>query len=56
MCLVGSPLEVAQVVNPTEDQINAVHQQYIDHLVSLFEAHKISHGILQEQHLNIVSS
>jgi len=42
------------VVNPTDDQINYVHQQYVDHLVSLFETHKLSYGISQEQHLNIV--
>jgi len=41
-------------VNPTEDQISDVHQQYIGHLISLFEAHKSNYGISQEQHLSIV--
>jgi len=54
LCLVGSPLEVSRAVSPTEDQIDQVHQQYIDHLVSLFESHKSNYGISQEQHLNIV--
>jgi len=54
MFVVGSPLEVRQVVSPTEDQINAVQQQYIDHLISLFEAHKSDYGISHEQHLVIV--
>ena len=52
--VVGSPLEVARVVDPTEDDVSEVHQRYISHLVSLFEAHKTNHGISPEQHLNIV--
>ena len=52
--VVGSPLEIAQVVNPTEDQVDDIHQQYIDHLVLLFETHKSDYGISQEQHLSII--
>jgi len=52
--LVGNPLEVTQILNPTEEQIDEVHQQYVDRLVSLFEAHKSNYGIAPEQHLNIV--
>jgi len=52
--LVGSPLEVAQVINPTDDEIAYVHQQYIDHLMSLFEAHKAEYCISPEQHLSII--
>jgi len=54
VCVVGSPLEVDKVVSPTEDEVDQVHQQYMDHLVSLFEAHKSDHGISQEQHLTII--
>jgi len=52
--LVGSPLEVSQVINPTEEEINKVHQQYVERLVSLFEAHKLNYGIPQQQRLTII--
>ena len=52
--VVGSPLQIDRVANPTEDQIDEVHQKYVDHLVSLFEAHKSTYGVSQEQHLNFV--
>ena len=54
VCVVGSPMEVAEVVNPTEEQIDKVHRQYMDHLESLFEAHKLDYGISPTQHLNII--
>jgi len=54
LCVVGSPLEVGPVVNPTDDQVDHVHQRYIDHLVALFEAHKCKYGVSQDQHLTIV--
>ena len=56
VCVVGSPMEVAEVVNPTEEQIDKVHRQYMDHLESLFEAHKSDYGISPTQHLNIIWS
>jgi len=35
--LIGKPIEVTQVDNPTDEQIDALHQQYIEQLITLFE-------------------
>jgi hypothetical protein len=52
--VVGSPMAVDQVTNPTEEQIDDVHRRYIEHLTAFFEAQKTTYGIAPEQHLNII--
>lgn len=38
--LVGKPVYVAKVEDPTEDEINAVHEKFVNQLVDLFEQNK----------------
>ncbi|XP_076175191.1 2-acylglycerol O-acyltransferase 2-A [Ptiloglossa arizonensis] len=38
--VVGSPLELPKIPDPTAEQINEYHEKFIKHLVELFENHK----------------
>jgi hypothetical protein len=38
--LVGPPLPVELVENPTEEQVNQLHQKYLNHVMALYEEHK----------------
>lgn len=38
--VVGSPLEVGKIENPTDEQINEVHEKFTQHLVKMFEQEK----------------
>lgn len=37
---VGTPLEVEKTENPTEDQINTIHERFITSLKDLFDVEK----------------
>ncbi|KAF2903974.1 hypothetical protein ILUMI_02209 [Ignelater luminosus] len=38
--IIGKPLEVQQVENPTQEQISAVHEKFMEHLTQFFEEEK----------------
>ncbi|KAJ3122889.1 2-acylglycerol O-acyltransferase 1 [Physocladia obscura] len=38
--VVGKPIDVEQIANPTEEQIDALHSRYIKELVELYETYK----------------
>ncbi|KAJ3339753.1 diacylglycerol O-acyltransferase 1 [Kappamyces sp. JEL0680] len=38
--VVGQPLAVAKVANPTKDQVNLVHAQYLKHVQDLYDEYK----------------
>ncbi|KAK5649595.1 hypothetical protein RI129_000624 [Pyrocoelia pectoralis] len=38
--LVGPPLEVYKIENPSSEDISTLHQRFVDHLVAFFENHK----------------
>lgn len=42
--VVGQPIHVEQVENPTEEQVNGLHEKYIAELTQLFESHKTKYG------------
>ena len=42
--LIGAPLLVEQVDEPTQAQIDAVHQRLLDAFVDLFDTHKAALG------------
>lgn len=54
MFLVGAPIKVNKVDNPSEEQIISLHQQYLDGLEKVFEDHKITYGISQDVHLEFL--
>jgi len=42
--LVGKPIKVAKVEQPTKEQIDAVHATFVAELEALFERHKTDFG------------
>ena len=48
---VGKPIEVQQVVQPSREQVDELHQRYIHELCNLFEAHKLKYNVPADQHL-----
>lgn len=51
-CLaVGKPIEVKQISQPSQEEVDKLHQHYIDELCKLFEAHKLKYNVPEDQHL-----
>jgi 1-acyl-sn-glycerol-3-phosphate acyltransferase len=42
--VVGEPIDVPQIPEPTEDQVKQLHTKYYDNLTALFEKHKAQCG------------
>lgn len=42
--IVGKPIDVELTPNPTQEQIDALHQTYMDAVQELFYAHKDKYG------------
>lgn len=38
--VIGKPIDVKKVENPTQEQVNGLHEIYIKSLVELFDEHK----------------
>ncbi|PAV81771.1 hypothetical protein WR25_17512 [Diploscapter pachys] len=51
--VVGKPIHVDRVADPSPDQIDALHSAYCEALVDLFEEHKSHYGIPPHVHLNL---
>ncbi|XP_075403899.1 2-acylglycerol O-acyltransferase 2 [Tenrec ecaudatus] len=49
--VVGKPIEVQKVLQPTQEEVDQLHQLYIKELSNLFEAHKLKFNIPKDQHL-----
>ncbi|KAK3714410.1 hypothetical protein QZH41_020640, partial [Actinostola sp. cb2023] len=49
--VVGTPIKVNKVLNPTQEEINSFHQQYLQGLEKVFEDHKTKYGIAEDTHL-----
>ncbi|XP_006875487.1 PREDICTED: 2-acylglycerol O-acyltransferase 2 [Chrysochloris asiatica] len=49
--VVGKPLEVQKTPQPSQEEVDHLHQRYIRELCSLFEAHKLKFNIPEDQHL-----
>ena len=47
-------MEVAQVADPTDEQVDTLHAAYIIELRQLFETHKSKYGVGKDQHLSIL--
>ncbi|KAK0402543.1 hypothetical protein QR680_016393 [Steinernema hermaphroditum] len=52
--VVGAPIVVDKVENPTTEQIDALHKKYCEALTQLFDTHKTKYGITKETKLNFV--
>lgn len=51
--VVGSPIPVEKVENPSEQQINKLHSEYKEKLIELFEQHRDACGVPRETELII---
>ncbi|XP_059819248.1 2-acylglycerol O-acyltransferase 2 isoform X2 [Hypanus sabinus] len=49
--VVGRPIEVERRENPTQKDIDALHQKYIEELSKLFEEHKTHYKVSEDKHL-----
>ncbi|XP_069748252.1 2-acylglycerol O-acyltransferase 2 [Narcine bancroftii] len=49
--VVGRPIEVDRRDNPTLEEINELHQKYIEGLSHLFEEHKAKYKVPEDRHL-----
>ncbi|XP_004610886.1 2-acylglycerol O-acyltransferase 2 [Sorex araneus] len=49
--VVGKPIEVPKTPNPTQEQVDELHERYIKELCDLFEAHKLKYDVPASQHL-----
>lgn len=43
--LVGQPIKVEKIDNPTQEEVDGLHEKFIEHLTGMFEEHK--HKYLQ---------
>ncbi|PIO63775.1 diacylglycerol acyltransferase, partial [Teladorsagia circumcincta] len=51
--VVGAPIPVKKVANPTQEQIDELHELYMEKLNDLFEEHKQRFGVAPETKLVI---
>lgn len=51
--LVGKPIDVEKIPEPTEEDIIKLHDTYIEKLTALFEEHKMKYGY---KNVNIIIS
>lgn len=49
--IVGKPIVVEQNASPTTEEVDKLHQRYLDELNGLFEEHKAQYGIPEQGHL-----
>jgi hypothetical protein len=51
--VVGKPIPVQKVESPTQEQIDELHNKYINALTELFEANKKQYGVAKDEKLII---
>ena len=52
--MIGAPIDVPRIKNPSVDEVNALHSRYTRALQELFDAHKAKYAASSEQTLTIV--
>ena len=52
--LVGKTIPVTRVDHPTEEQINVLHQKYIEALQELYDTHKDEYHSYRKRELQII--
>ena len=50
---VGKPIPVEKIANPTQEDIDDLHQVYVDALNQLFDTHKMNYGIDKDVKLDL---
>ncbi|XP_032345305.1 2-acylglycerol O-acyltransferase 2 [Camelus ferus] len=49
--VVGTPIEVQKTPHPSQEEVDRLHQRYLQELSNLFEAHKLKYNVPIDQHL-----
>ncbi|CAM9418010.1 unnamed protein product [Rangifer tarandus platyrhynchus] len=49
--MVGKPIEVQKMPHSSQEEVDRLHQCYMQKLENLFEAHKLKYNISRDQHL-----
>ncbi|XP_072825277.1 2-acylglycerol O-acyltransferase 2-like isoform X1 [Vicugna pacos] len=49
--VVGTPIEVQKTPHPSQEEVDRLHQRYLQELSDLFEAHKLKYNVPIDQHL-----
>ncbi|GLD71686.1 2-acylglycerol O-acyltransferase 2-A-like isoform X2 [Lates japonicus] len=52
--VVGKPISVAQTPSPSNEDIESLHTLYLQSLTDLFEQHKHTYGLSDDQHLTFI--
>ncbi|KFW65700.1 2-acylglycerol O-acyltransferase 2 [Pygoscelis adeliae] len=52
--VVGKPIPVQRKHRPSEEEVDQVHQQYLNELCKLFEEHKAKYNIPEDRHLEFI--
>ncbi|GMR59931.1 hypothetical protein PMAYCL1PPCAC_30126, partial [Pristionchus mayeri] len=51
--VLGAPIPVEKTENPSQEQVDELHAQYMKQLTQLFEEHKNKYGVPEDNHLVI---
>ena len=51
---VGQPIRVEKREKPTAEELEVLHQLYMDELSKLFEEHKTNYGVDKDTHLTFI--
>ncbi|XP_043548420.1 2-acylglycerol O-acyltransferase 2 [Chiloscyllium plagiosum] len=52
--VVGKPIDMEKKENPTQQEIDEIHQKYIEELIKLFEEHKTKYKLAEDKHLTFI--
>ncbi|KFW09398.1 2-acylglycerol O-acyltransferase 2 [Fulmarus glacialis] len=52
--VVGKPIPVQKKHRPSEEEVDQVHQKYLNELCKLFEEHKAKYNIPEDRHLEFI--
>ncbi|NWI31591.1 MOGT2 acyltransferase, partial [Sula dactylatra] len=52
--VVGKPIPVQRKHRPSEEEVDRVHQKYLNELCKLFEEHKAKYNIPEDRHLEFI--
>ncbi|TKS93357.1 2-acylglycerol O-acyltransferase 2-A [Collichthys lucidus] len=52
--VVGKPISVVQTPSPSSEDIECLHKVYLQSLTELFEQHKQTYGLTEDQHLTFI--
>ncbi|XP_034413104.1 2-acylglycerol O-acyltransferase 1 isoform X2 [Cyclopterus lumpus] len=52
--VVGKPISVVQTLSPSCEDIDCLHELYMQNLTELFEQHKHNYGLDEQQHLTFI--